>query len=126
MNFNTRNNVVSLKEIIDKISGYSDVDIREMYLCAQVCGNFSLASKIKKAYNIIKEERIEEFKKTVSDDTCESYLDNMSWEEKISLKNDMNLFRMGLSIEKPLTDEEESYLKIINKSMKKDIAKVLK
>lgn len=126
MNFNNHNNVVSLKEVIDKISGYNDADIEEIYLCAQVCGNFSLASKIKKAHNIIKKERIEEFKKNVFNDTCEGYLDNMSWEEKISLKNDMNLFRMGLSIEKPLTDEEKIYLKIINKSMKKDIAKVLK
>ena len=96
MNFNTCNNVVSLKEVIDNISGYSDVDIREMYLCAQVRGDFSLASKIKKAYNIIKEERIEEFKKTVSDDTCESYLEKHYIDlQKIIIDNRHDILPLG-------------------------------
>ena len=79
------------------------------------------AEKIEKAINILRERRIEAFKKAVAEGRESEFLSAMNWTEKISLKVDMGLSRLGIPSEKPLTEENQRYLDILEQSIDKDI-----
>ena len=47
----------------------------------------------------------------------------MAWTDKTSLIVDMDLFRIGIPSEKPLSEEEQRYSDIIEKSIDEDLKK---
>lgn len=111
------------EEIVDHIGEMHELTRAGMHITALSNGNKELADKIDKANELIKLKRIDEFKKSVANGTHEEFLANMPWTDKSSLSVDMGLFRIGLSSEKPLTEEEQRYFEIIENSIDKDIEK---
>ena len=107
------------EEIAERIGDFCKMVRLEMRITAMLSGNRELADKIDAANNLIKQKRIDSFKQSVTDGTYPDFLAKMSWTEKSSLFVDMG-FRNG---EKPLTEEEQLYYRIIEKSMDKDIEK---
>lgn len=114
---------LTTEQIVEYISSMPLVSREVMHLVALSKGNRKLADKIDKANEIIELKTIEAFKKSVEDGTYENFLANMNWEDKVSLPVDMGLFRIGLSGEKPLTEEEQRYSDIIENSIHEDIKK---
>ncbi len=87
-----------------------------IHIAALSSGNKRLADSIYKANELIKLKRIDGFKKSVENGTHEEFLANIPWTDKDSLIVDMGL---GITSEKPLTEEEH----IIQASIYKDIEK---
>lgn len=108
------------EEIAERIGDFCKMVRLEMRITAMLSGNRELADKIDAANNLITQKRIDAFKQSVADGTYLEFLSKMSWKDKDDLSDDMELFRTG---EKPLTEEEQLYYRIIEKSMDKDIEK---
>lgn len=108
------------EEIAERIGDFCKMVRLEMRITAMLSGNRELADKIDAANNLITQKRIDAFKQSVADGTYPEFLSKMSWKDKDDLSDDMELFRTG---EKPLTEEEQLYYRIIEKSMDKDIEK---
>ena len=108
------------EEIAERIGDMREVTRAQMHVVALESDNQGLADKIAAANNLITQKRIDAFKQSVADGTYPEFLSKMSWKDKDDLSDDMELFRTG---EKPLTEEEQLYYHIIEKSMDKDIEK---
>lgn len=111
------------EEIAESIKDFHEITRAGIHIIALSSGDKETADKIDKANQIIKERRISEFKKAVANGTEKEFLSTMPWTDKSSLKVDMGLFRIGIPSEKPLTEEEQRYLDIIEKSIDEDIKK---
>lgn len=111
------------EKIVELIGDIHEMVRGEMHIIAVFSGNQELADKIDAANKLITQKRIDSFKQSVADGTYEEFLSNMSWKEKSSLSVDMGLFSAGITGEKPLTNEDQQYYDIIEKSMDKDIEK---
>lgn len=109
------------EKIAESIKDFDKITRRGIRNIAYYSGDKETADKISKANKIIKERRISEFKKAVANGTEKEFLSNMPWTDKISLKVDMDLFRIGTPSEKPLTEEEQRYLDIIEESIYEDL-----
>ena len=109
------------EKIAESIKDLHETARAGIHICALSNGDKETADKISKANQIIKERRISEFKKAVANGTEKEFLSTMPWTDKISLKVDMDLFRIGTPSEKPLTEEEQRYLDIIEKSIYEDL-----
>ncbi len=114
---------LTLEQIVDYIGEMHETTRAVMHIIALSNGNEELADKINRANELIKLKRIDEFKKSVANETHEEFLANMPWTDKISLEVDMGLCRMGFSSEKPLTEGEQRYFEIIENSIDEDIEK---
>lgn len=111
------------EEIAESIKDLHETARAGIHICALSNGDKETADKISKANQIIKERRISEFKKAVANGTEKEFLSTMPWTDKSSLKVDMDLFRIGIPSEKPLTEEEQRYSDIIEKSIDEDLKK---
>ena len=94
-----------------------------MHIIALSEGNKKLADKIAKANELIKLKQIDEFKKSVANDTYEEFLAKISWTDKSLLLVNMGLSKSELSSKKKLTEEEQRYFEIIDNSINKDLEK---
>ena len=92
----------------------------QMYVTAVLSDNQAFAEKIDAANKLITQRRIDAFKQSVADGTYPEFLSNMSRSEKLSLSDDMGLL---ITDEKLLTEEQQQYYDIIDKSMDEDIEK---
>lgn len=111
------------EEIADYIGDISYLARAGMHIIAFSEGNEKLADKIAKANELIKLRQIDEFKKSVANDTYEEFLTQIPWPDKSSLLVDMGLSRAELSSKKKLTEEEQRYFEIIDNSINKDLEK---
>lgn len=111
------------EEIAESIKDFHETTRAGIHISALSSGDKETADKIDKANQIIKGRRISEFKKVVANGTEKEFLSTMPWTDKSSLKVDMGLFRIGIPSEKPLTEEEQRYSDIIEKSIDEDIKK---
>ena len=111
------------EKIAESIKDFDKITRRGIRNIAYYSGDKETADKISKANKIIKERRISEFKKAVANGTEKEFLSTMPWTDKSSLKVDMGLFRIGIPSEKPLTEEEQRYSDIIEKSIDEDLKK---
>lgn len=109
------------EQIAEYIGEVSESTRALIHIKALLDGNEELADKISKAIEFIELNRIDEFKKSVANGTHEDFFANMTWPDKCSLSVDMGLFRTGIPGEKPLTEEEQRYCEIIDKSIQKDM-----
>lgn len=91
-----------------------------MALFARATGDKETTKKIEIANKIIQMKRIQEFKEAVASGKEQEFLDRMSWIDKISLEVNMDLKRI-IDTKKPLTEEEQKYLDILEKSIDNDI-----
>lgn len=108
-------------EMIKSRLKYMDSFIRNgIYLIAQE-KNISFASKIYKINNEIKEEILEDFKKSVMCGYGDEFLSKMSSKDKKELEHDLGLIRVGMPFEERLTNEEEKMLDMIEKSIYEDV-----
>ena len=109
------------EEIAESIKDLHEITRAGLHLSALANGDKETAYKINKANQIIKERRISEFKKAVANGTEKEFLSTMPWTDKTSLEVDMGLCRIGIPSEEPLTEEEQRYFDIIEKSVDEDI-----
>ena len=111
------------EEIADSIKKFPDVIREGIYLNALFHYEQETADRVEKALQIIKKRRISDFKNAVVNGTEKEFLSTIPWEEKTSLIVDMGISRLGIPSEEPLTEEEQQYLDIIEKSIGEDILK---
>lgn len=111
------------EKIAESIKDFDETTRAFIHFSALSSGDKETANRISKANHIIKERRISEFKKAVANGIEKEFLSTMAWTDKTSLIVDMNLFRIGIPIEKPLTEEEQRYSVIIEKSIDEDLKK---
>lgn len=111
------------EEIADYIADSPDLTRTGMHIIALSEGNKKLADKIAKANELIKLKQIDEFKKSVANDTYEEFLAKISWTDKSLLLVNMGLSKSELSSKKKLTEEEQRYFEIIDNSINKDLEK---
>ena len=116
----------SFEDIADLLSEIDLLIRLELHVYALNNGEYSIAQKIKAANRIIKERRINAFKNAVANNTQDEVLNNMPLEDKMTLKIDMGLFKYGDSSLIKLTDEEQKYLDIIDRSIIRDIERIAK
>lgn len=111
------------EKIAESIKDFDKTTRTCIHIIAFSSGDKETADKISKANKIIKERRISEFKIAVANGIEKEFLSTMAWTDKTSLIVDMDLFRIGIPSEKPLSEEEQRYSDIIEKSIDEDLKK---
>ena len=114
---------INPEEIANHIKGLSEILRGAMLVTALSCGFNETADKIIIANDIIAQNRMNEFKKSVEDGTEEQFLSKIPWTDKSSLLVDMRILRTGVESGGTLTQEEQKYSNIIKSSIDKDIEK---
>lgn len=111
------------EQLAEHMENIDEILREAIHITALSEGNQELAERINAANEIIKQNQINNFKKSVVEGTYEEFLSKMSWTDKSSFLVNMGLFRIGFSSEKPYTAEEQQYYDIIKSSIDKDIEK---
>ena len=119
MVYTFKNSNMTPEEIAERIKDLHEIIREGIRITALSAGDKEMSDKIGKANQIIIENRIAEFKKAVANGTQEEFLSKMPWTDKVSLKVNIKFS----STEKPLPQEEQRYMDIIEKSIDEDINK---
>lgn len=117
--FNEKN--LSAEKISIFIKDNNEYTRESMRLIAIKKGYENTAKEIEHAIEILKQERINNFKEAVEKGEGLEFLSKMPWYEKYSLKDDMNLSRYRISGELPSDEKEQIYLDLIKKSIVEDL-----
>ncbi len=116
-----KNSNMTPEQIARILKNTSKIEKARLLVYALSIGAEDIGDKIEKAINIIRERKIEAFKKAVAEGREREFLSTMNWEEKITLEVEMKISRLGIPGEKPLSEENQRYLDIIEQSIKEDI-----
>lgn len=112
---------MSSEEIAENIRDLDEIGRTELHIKAIHNDEKEIANKIGKAIKMLKDEKINAFKKAVEDGKGMRYLKTLTFDQKIELHVSMGLFRIGLPSEEPYTDEEEKYNNLIQEAISVDI-----
>lgn len=114
----------STEDLADVLSVADLLSILELHLYALNKGEYQLAQRIGAANGIIKERKIKTFIDAVANNTQDEFLNSMPLEDKVALKLEMGIFKYGNRSVLKLTEEEQKYLDIIDKSIMQDIEQI--
>ena len=107
---------MSSERIAEEIKGFDEIVRESFHISALSNGDKELADRIYGAITILKNRRISEFKEAVDKGEEKEFLSSMTLAEKSLL-----MFDMGLTISSILTEEQQRYYDIIEKSIAEDI-----
>ena len=106
-----RNADTTPEKIAESIQNLHETTRAGIHISALSSGDKETANKIDKANQIIKEKRINEFKKAVESGKGKEFLSTMSWTDKISLQVDIEYSE----------EDTKNYIEIIEESIGEDI-----
>lgn len=99
-------------QIMDYLLSYSEKERMHLYVYSVFSGSDDLANKISRVNHAIQKKLVYDFRQSVIDGDASTFLSNMSLQDKVSLKSNINRF----IISDRISDMEES-IHILNKSI---------
>lgn len=99
-------------QIMDYLLSYSEKERMHLYVYSVFSGSDDLANKISRVNHAIQKKSVYDFRQSVIDGDASTFLSNMSLQDKVSLKSNINRF----IISDRISDMEES-IHILNKSI---------
>lgn len=112
------NSSMDSEQIAKAIKNLSKEIIMDLIDNVNYQGNDDLKFKLETATEIVRKNRVFEFKKSVEEETYDDFLSYLSKADKAALINDMGLYRFDDTI--PYTRIQKKYYDIIMNSMIQD------
>ena len=114
---------MSPEEIAKEIEGLCEITKAGIHIAMLENNDHETAERFSKAMDILKEKRINSFKNAVENGKEVEFLSTMSWMDKISLKNNIELSSILGSRINMTPEEIQKYSVIIQKSINEDLEK---
>ena len=102
-----------IEEIYRNVKDLNDISIMGLYLLATE-KNDNLAFYIKKSYDMVLNNRVNRFKKSIKDNSYIDYLNSLNKTEVINMAYYMNLYELNSKEYNKLSDKDKNCYKILN------------
>ena len=107
-------------QIMDYLLSYSEKEIMHLYFYSMFSGCDDLAGKISRVNHAIKKKSVYDFRQSVIDGDVSTFLSNMSLQDMVSLKSNINYF----IISDRISGMEDS-IYILNKSIDESYQQII-
>ena len=106
-----------IEEIYRNVKDLNDISIMGLYLLATE-KNDNLAFYIKKSYDMVLNNRVNRFKKSIKDNSYINYLNSLNKTEVINMAYYMNLYDLSKKDYSLLNTLDKMYYRILNNYIK--------